>query len=155
MQLCLGIKSKKLPQLFALCYYLSYDNYMKALCLFLIPFTLFSLNPDPQLLEYQKKYTLCQENNNYKIIHCLLNSNINLIPLRGGLYNKKIFPRKINELERDGTLANYVFSFLAQTRRCNVLLVFLDYLYKIETYYISPKLKIAIIFSFFEYLICR
>jgi len=115
---------------------------MKTLYLFLIPFTLFALNPDPQLLEYQNKYTLCKKNNNYQITHCLLNGNINFTALRGDLYkSKKISHSKIKELERDGVLSNYVFSLLPQTRRYNELLVFLDYLYKIETSYVTPKFK--------------
>jgi len=115
---------------------------MKTLYLFLIPFTLFSLNPDPQLLEYQNKYTLCKKSNNYQITHCLLNGNLTLELLRGDLFKtKRISSRKIKELEKNGELADYVFFLLPKTQRYNELLQFLDYLYYIKTSYKTPKFK--------------
>ena len=115
---------------------------MKTLYLFLIPLFIFAINPDPELLDYQNKYTLCKKQHNYQIVKCILNGNMNLSRLRGDLYrHKKVSNSKIKEALTYDDIYGYVLSLMPQTRRYTELQTYLDYLYEIESQYTPPKFK--------------
>jgi len=115
---------------------------MKHILLFLMPILMFASTPDPQLLEYQQRYSICQGKTNYQIAQCLLNGNLNFYVVRGdGLKPTKINRQQLQEAEQEGRVYSYVMSLLPNTRRYVGLLDYVDYLYSIMNNYIPPRFR--------------
>lgn len=115
---------------------------MKNILLLFLPAFIFALNPDPQLLQYQQRYSLCQGKSNYQIAQCLLNGNLNFPVVRGdGLKPTKINLHHLQQAEQKGSVYRYILSLLPNTRRYVGLLDYVDYLYSIQNEYIPPRFK--------------
>ncbi|MBA1421579.1 MAG: L,D-transpeptidase family protein [Epsilonproteobacteria bacterium] len=115
---------------------------MKHILLLLVPILMFALNPDPQLLNYQKRYSICQGKTNYQIAQCLLNGKLNFYAVRGdGLKPSKINRQQLREAEQERRVYNYILSLLPNTRRYVGLLDYVDYLYSIKNDYIPPRFR--------------
>ncbi len=115
---------------------------MKHILFLLMPILMFASNPDPQLLEYQQRYSICQGKTNYRIAQCLLNGNLNFYAVRGdGLKSTKINRQQLQEAEQEGRLYSYVLSLLPNTRRYVGLLDYVDYLYSIKNDYMPPRFR--------------
>jgi len=115
---------------------------MKHILLLFIPILMFALNPDPQLLNYQKRYSICQGKTNYQIAQCLLNGKLNFYAVRGdGLKPSKINRQQLREAEQEGRVYNYILSLLPNTRRYVGLLDYVDYLYSIKNDYMPPHFR--------------
>ena len=115
---------------------------MKHILLFLMPILMFASTPDPQLLEYQQRYSICQGKTNYQIAQCLLNGNLNFYAVRGdGLKPTKINRQQLQETEQEGRVYSYVLSLLPNTRRYVGLLDYVDYLYSIKNDYMPPRFR--------------
>ena len=107
-----------------------------------MPILMFASTPDPQLLEYQQRYSICQGKTNYQIAQCLLNGNLNFYAVRGdGLKPTKINRQQLQESEQEGRVYSYVLSLLPHTRRYVGLLDYVDYLYSIKNDYIPPRFR--------------
>ena len=107
-----------------------------------MPILMFASTPDPQLLEYQQRYSICQGKTNYQIAQCLLNGNLNFYAVRGdGLKPTKINRQQLQESEQEGRVYSYVMSLLPHTRRYVGLLDYVDYLYSIKNDYIPPRFR--------------
>ncbi len=115
---------------------------MKHILFLLMPILMFASNPDPQLLEYQQRYSICQGKTNYRIAQCLLNGNLNFYAVRGdGLKSTKINRQQLQEAEQEERLYSYVLSLLPNTRRYIGLLDYVDYLYSIKNDYMPPRFR--------------
>ena len=107
-----------------------------------MPILMFASNPDPQLLEYQQRYSICQGKTNYQIVQCLLNGNLNFYAVRGdGQKPTKINRQQLQEAEQEGRVYSYVLSLLPNTRRYVGLLDYVDYLYSIKNDYMPPRFR--------------
>ena len=107
-----------------------------------MPILMFASNPDPQLLEYQQRYSICQGKTNYQIAQCLLNGNLNFYAVRGdGLKPTKINRQYLRQAEQEGRVYSYVLSLLPNTRRYVGLLDYVDYLYSIKNDYMPPRFR--------------
>ena len=107
-----------------------------------MPILMFASTPDPQLLEYQQRYSICQGKTNYQIAQCLLNGNLNFYAVRGdGLKPTKINRQQLQEAEQEGRVYRYVLSLLPNTRRYVGLLDYVDYLYSIKNDYMPPRFR--------------
>ncbi len=116
---------------------------MKPIILLLIS-TLYLLatDPDPELLNYQKRYSFCHGKTNYRIAQCLLNGNLNYSRFRGERFpRKKISQRAIHDAEKNGNVYGYVMQLMPKHRRYTELRHYLDYLYSIRELYTPPRFK--------------
>ena len=115
---------------------------MKNLLLILMPSFLLAIAPDKALLDYQKRYTLCQGKSNYQIVACLLNGQINYSRLRGDKPKyHKVDTNSLKEAETYNETYAYAMSLLPRTRRYEGLIAYLDYLYSITAYYLAPEFR--------------
>jgi len=115
---------------------------MRYLLLLLFSATLFAANPDPDLLRYQQRYSLCHGKTNYQIIYCLVNGNLDYSRFRGERFpGKKISPNAVKQAERNGNLFDYAMQLLPQSRRYTELRRYLDYLYSIRDIYTPPLFR--------------
>ena len=115
---------------------------MKKTLLLLIHTLLFAAAPDANLLDYQKKYSVCKEKSNYKISQCLLNGNLNFSGFKGDRYSyRRISDSKIKKAARNGNSYHYTMSHLPKTKRYTGLIKYLDHLYAIKKQYVIPEFK--------------
>jgi len=115
---------------------------MKKILLIVIQTLLFAAVPDPRLQSYQERYSLCHGKNNYQIVQCLLNGNLNYSRFRGdrNAY-RKVSRSKIQEAVRTGHIYDFTMDHLPGTRRYTALKAYIDYLYTIRRMYTPPKFK--------------
>ena len=110
---------------------------MKKILLLLINTFLFAVTPDQGLLDYQKKYSLCQGKTNYQITKCLLNGNLNYTRFRGDRPPyRKISKKTIKKEEAEGNVYRYAMNLMPKTQRYTGLKEYIDYLYFIKKEYI-------------------
>ena len=115
---------------------------MKHIFFLLMPILMFAFSPNPQLLEYQQRYSFCHGKSNYQIAQCLLNGNLNFYAVRGdGLKPTKINRQYLRQAEQEGRVYSYVLSLLPNTRRYVGLLDYVDYLYSIKNDYMPPRFR--------------
>jgi len=111
---------------------------MKKLLWLLCSITLYASNPDPDLLNYQARYSFCHEKSNEKIAECLLNGNLNYSHFSG-----ERFPRRSIDKSAlsHGNAYKYVIRHLPHSKRYLGLRQYLDYLYSIKDQYQPPRFK--------------
>ncbi len=115
---------------------------MKKILFLLINTSLFALTPDQGLLDYQKKYSLCQGKTNYQITKCLLNGDLNYARFRGDRTPyRKINTNTIKKEEHTGNIYHYTMSLMPKTQRYTGLKDYLDHLYAIREQYTPPRFK--------------
>ncbi|WP_052746085.1 L,D-transpeptidase family protein [Sulfurovum lithotrophicum] len=115
---------------------------MKFIIPLLFSTLLFALNPDPNLLRYQHRYSLCHGKTNYQIVQCLVNGNLDYSRFRGERFPRKKISRKaVQEAEQYGDLFEYTMQLLPQSRRYIELRRYLDYLYSIRDIYRPPLFR--------------
>ena len=115
---------------------------MKNLLFVLVFTSIFAEVPDIRLLDYQEKYSVCQEKTNYQIAQCLLNGNLNYSGFRGDKHSfRTIDKESIKTAVQNDDIYNYTMSLMPQTRRYIFLKEYIDYLYSIKNEYIPPQFK--------------
>jgi len=115
---------------------------MKKILFSLIPTLIFAVAPDPNLKNYQKKYSVCQAKTNYQISKCLLNGGLNYSRFRGDRYSyTKISTNKIKKAARNGNIYDYTMNHIPKTKRYTGLKEYIDYLYSIRKEYTPPQFK--------------
>jgi murein L,D-transpeptidase YcbB/YkuD len=113
---------------------------MKKTILILIHTLLFAAVPDANLLDYQKKYSVCKEKSNYKISQCLLNGNLNFSGFRGERNSyRSISNKKIKKAARNGNSYTFTMKHIPKTRRYSALKKYIDHLYAIKKEYTPPR----------------
>lgn len=115
---------------------------MKKLLFILIPTLIFAANPDQDLNNYQKKYSVCQAKTNYQISQCLINGDLNYARFRGDRYSyRKVSSNKIKKAVRNGDIYDYTMNLMPKTKRYTDLKAYVDYLYSIRKAYTPPQFK--------------
>jgi len=113
---------------------------MHKILFLLIHTLLFASIPDTNLLQYQKKYSVCQGKTNYQITACLLNGNLNYSKFRGDKTPyKKVNAQIIYKETHSGNIYAYVMNLMPKTQRYLELKRYLDHLYSVEEQYMTPK----------------
>jgi len=103
---------------------------------------LFASLPDPDLLNYQKRYSVCHAVTDYTIARCLLNGDFDYARFRGDrAIHRKVPLSAIREAVRQGTVYTFTMAHLPQTKRYLGLKAYLDYLYTIQERYLPPEFK--------------
>ena len=115
---------------------------MKTVILLLFTTFLFAATPDPDLLRYQQRYSLCHGKTNYQIIECLVNGNLDYSRFRGERFPKrKVSYNAVRKAEQNDNVFDYAMQLLPQSRRYRELRRYLDYLYSIRDVYRPPLFR--------------
>jgi len=103
---------------------------------------IFASAPDARLINYQKRYSLCQGKTDMQIAQCLLNGNLNFSRLRGDTYAyRKMSRSEIEKAIRNGNIYDFTMSHMPKTKRYTGLKKYLDHLYSIRQKYTPPEFK--------------
>ena len=111
---------------------------MKLILFLLCSLSLYASNPNPDLLDYQARYSFCHEKSNIKIAECLLSGNLDYSHFSGEKFPRRLIDRKA--FSRSNAY-RYVLRLLPKTRRYLGLRHYLDYLYSIKDAYRPPRFR--------------
>ena len=94
------------------------------------------------LLQYQDRYSLCHEKDDVKIASCLLNGNLDFSRFRGERRAyRHIDQKQIYRAYQEGRLYEFTMDHMPKTRRYEALQRYIDYLYSIRQYYVTPEFR--------------
>ena len=100
------------------------------------------LSANGKLLQYQNRYSLCHEKDDVKIVSCLLNGNLDFSRFRGEKRAyRHIDQKKIYRAYQEGKLYEFTMDHMPKTRQYEALQHYVDYLYRIRQYYVTPRFR--------------
>ena len=115
---------------------------MKIIIAILIQTLLLAAAPNQDLLNYQKRYSVCHGKTNYQISQCLLNGNLNYSRFRGDKNSyRKISQKQIQRALRSGNTYQNIMNLMPKTKRYIGLKEYIDYLYTIRGEYTPPRFR--------------